>query len=96
MARTPYTPSNTEKALADLAGAFVALDAGWRVTYINPTAQELVHVVASDVLEGSASEVFPALTGSGVQRACEAARATGAGQCVEGYAPRIDRWFIAR
>lgn len=72
--------------------AFLGLDDGWRVTYLNSRAERLLDVDEADVLDAVAWDAIPCLTGpfeDEIQSAKRSQNVTG----FEFEHPDGDRWF---
>jgi PAS domain S-box-containing protein len=80
--------------LESVTDGFVALDAGWRVTYLNRAAEELLAAPRRDVL-GTVAWDHPGLGGGELEAACRAAAARRQPVRIEvAYAPR-SAWLEA-
>ena len=83
------------RALEHMADAFLAVDAGWRVTFLNQHAETLVGT-GQDAVGQTLWEVWPALTAAGHGTAVRAAMTSGTAGVVSFYVSSTDRWFQLR
>ncbi len=83
--------------LERMTDALFAVDAGWRLTYLNSAAARLLSGEPREALLGQLLwEVFPDAAESNLPHHCEQARATGAMvACTTYLAPR-NRWYAVR
>jgi PAS domain S-box-containing protein len=84
------------RALEHLADAFVAVDAGWRVTFVNRHAATLLGVDPEAAPGRLLWDVWPALAAAGYDRAFLAALASGEPGLVSMYVVEAERWLQLR
>jgi PAS domain S-box-containing protein len=95
-ARAEEVADRLTTALESMTDAFYLLDTGWRFTYINRQAQQLLEVDA-DVLGRIVWDAFPTTVDSDLHDAYQQAVATGEPVDLEAYHyPPLDRWFKVR
>lgn len=83
------------RTLEHMADAFLAVDAGWRVTFLNRNAEMLVGT-GQDAVGRTLWEVWPDLAASGHDAAFREAVRSGTASIVSMYAVATDRWFQLR
>ena len=83
------------RALEHMADAFVAVDAGWRVTYLNRNAESLIGA-GPEVVGSLLWDAWPVLVGQGHDRVVRAAVETGEPQVLTTYVVATERWWQLR
>jgi len=84
------------RALENMADAFVSLDTGWRVTYINRPAAELMRVDRAVAQGQELWDVWPAMVRAGHDAAFHLAAETGAPTTFALYDVEGARWHQVR
>ncbi len=81
-----------EDILESISDAFFALDAQWRFTFVNPQAETLLNINASDV---ASKNVFEVLVGmdSWFREALEQGAHDGGRRSCEGYYSAVEKWL---
>jgi PAS domain S-box-containing protein len=79
--------------LESMSEGFIALDAGWRITYANAAAEDVTRRRREHLVGGQFWDLFRALRGSPQEAALRASAAGGAGTRIETYDAGQDRWF---
>ena len=82
--------------LTSIRDAFVALDARWRFTLVNPQAEALLGRPAAELLGRSIYEVFPGLRGGPFEAAMNSAMLDGRPAALVAQFKPLDKWFDAR
>ncbi|MGE0453270.1 MAG: PAS domain S-box protein [Vicinamibacteria bacterium] len=82
--------------LESISDAFVALDRGWRYTYVNRKAAELFGRRAEDLLGKHIWTEFPEGVGQKFYHAYQEAMSRGVVVEIEEYYPPWDRWYKNR
>lgn len=79
--------------LEGLTDAFFTIDRQSQFTYVNPSAEQLLHKSAAELLGKNLWKLYPAASDSPLHRACE--QATSARQTIEfeDYCRQYDRWL---
>ncbi|HEX8697016.1 MAG TPA: PAS domain S-box protein [Longimicrobium sp.] len=85
-----------EAILEGLGESFVALDAGWRYTYVNRHAEATLRKSRAELLGRSIWEVFPGLEGSQTGRELHRIRAEGRPGSFEVYSDVVGSWVAVR
>ena len=83
------------RALEHMADAFLAVDGSWRVTYLNRNAEGMLGTFG-DAVGRSLWDVWPALTGQGLDRVFREAARTREPQVVTTYVVATERWWQLR
>jgi PAS domain S-box-containing protein len=89
-----YIPAYAETILSSITDGFVALDADWRYTYINPRAEHLLQRSADETLGRVIWDVYPETVGSPVQSIFERVHAEQRAESVEYFSERLNAWFV--
>src|SRR5690242_13825500 len=89
-----YIPAYAETILSSITDGFVAVDADWRYTYINPPAERLLRRSAEETLGRVCWDVYPETIGTPIQSAFERARAQQRAESVEYFSERLKAWFV--
>jgi PAS domain S-box-containing protein len=89
-----YIPAYAETILSSITDGFVAVDAAWRYTYINPRAEHLLQCSAQETLGRLIWDVYPETVGPPVQSILERARAEQRAESVEYFSERLKAWFL--
>jgi PAS domain S-box-containing protein len=84
------------RALEHMADAFVSLDTGWRVTYVNRPAAELMRVDRRTARGQQLWDLWPALVRAGHDAAFHLAAETGEPTTFPMYDVEGDRWHQVR
>ncbi len=93
-ARTTVLAERLTATLEAIADACYALDDGWRFTFLNASAEQLVERTADELLGRCVWDEFPEAAGTEVEEAYRRARATGQPVRLERYwFPPLRRWF---
>jgi len=74
-------------ALESLAVGYLALDADWRIAYVNAEAERITGTPRADLLGATLWEAFPATVGTVFEEHYRRARATGRPEVFEAYYP---------
>src|SRR3954447_1405298 len=88
-----YLPATAETILSSITDGFVALDADWRYTYINPQAELILRRSAAETLGRIVWDLYPETVGTTVQWQFERARANQHKETFEFYNERLKIWF---
>ena len=83
-------------ALDGIADAFYAVDADWRIVYVNRRAAELAGARPEALLGAVLWERFPELIGSEQERRLRQAMTSGGAVDYEIFSPVAGRWFAVR
>lgn len=81
------------EVLENMHDAFFILDAEWRLTYLNPQAERLVGLRATDLLGRDLWEAFPDLRGSSWESRYREAMREQKHVCHEDYYTGLNTWF---
>ena len=84
------------RALEHMADAFVSVDTGWRVTYVNRPAADLMRVERQTAPGQLLWDLWPAMVNSGYDRAFYQAIETGEPATFPLYDVESDRWHQLR
>lgn len=87
------TPSDV---LARVSDGFFAVDAGWRVTYINRAGEDILGVTADELVGDVLWESFPDAVGTEFYDAYHRAVETGESVTFESYFEPFESWFEVR
>lgn len=79
-----------------ITDAFFALDTGWRFTYLNERAEELLDRRAGELVGANVWEEFSDVVGTTFEEECRQAAATGQPVSFEGHYAPLDSWFHVR
>ncbi len=82
--------------LEKMADAFMALDAGWHITYVNRKGAAIFHCTPEDLTGKHLWTEFPGTQGHAFQQACYRAVAENRPLTLEEYAGEPDIWFENR
>ncbi|GEM_PF-5362560 len=82
--------------LESVTDAFLALDQKWRVTYMNPKAEQLLRKKRSDLIGRIYWDVFPDIVDTVSYRELHRAVAENITVKFEQFYPPLDTWFEAR
>lgn len=74
---SPIARLGIEQAVDSMTDAFVLLDRHFRITYVNPSAERLVHARAEVLIGQSHWEAWPITLGTEIERRYRAAMASG-------------------
>jgi PAS domain S-box-containing protein len=85
------------RALEHMADAFVAVDAGWRVSYLNRNAEALLGNLGQGDIRGQLLwEAWPELTARGLDQVFRAAVRTREPQVATTFVAATERWWQLR
>ena len=79
--------------LESITDAFLAVDAEWRLTYVNGQAERTVRMRREDLIGRSLWELFPGLLGSIFEEPYRKAMAERTPRRIEGFYQPLDGWF---
>ena len=81
------------EVLESITDAFLALDTGWRYTYVNGEAERLLQRQRDDLLGCSIWEEYPASIGGVFHQECHRAMAEHVPVTFEHYSATVGKWF---
>lgn len=84
------------RTLEHMADAFLSVDAGWRVTYVNRPAADLMRIDHGSAPGKLLWDLWPALTTAGYDRAMRLAYETGEPETFAMYDVDSERWHQLR
>lgn len=84
------------KILDRMSEGFVVVDSGWKLTYLNQRAVDMLQKGRDDLTGENFWTLFPDEPGDVVRRSCERALAKGRMWDFEKYYPGFGRWFEMR
>ena len=90
---TPSTIESLDQPLERISDGFLAVDDGWRVTYLNGTAAELLSASREGLLGATLTEELPGFAGSGFHEACRDALASGTETAFKQRYEPLGQWF---
>jgi len=85
-----------EGILASISDGFLALDAGYRFTYVNAAAERLMRRSAQELLGKVYWEVYPTMLGTHIETSFSKAIDERIGSDFESFHPPTRRWFHIR
>ena len=93
MDRPPAAAHSVVDYLEGLMEGFVAYDAGWRMTYMNGSAERILSRSRADVLGQTWQQAFPHAVGNPVDLMYRRVMANRAAERMEYYYPHYQRWL---
>ncbi len=83
--------------LESFTDAFFTVDRGWRMTYVNRHAEQVLRRTREELLGEDLWETFPEVTASVIEEVYRRAMRTGVSEVIEGYYwEPFDRWLSIR
>ena len=92
----PAWRARVTEALSAITDAVYLLDGKDRFTWVNPAAERLLALPATDLVDRRVWDVFPDLVGTELETAYRRARETREPQEVEVFSGPLDRWLGGR
>lgn len=81
------------QTLDHISDGFYLLDRDWKVVFLNPEAERLLHRPRDSLLGRSFWQEFPDTVGSDFERSCRKAMEQGCHVRFDARAPRLQAWF---
>lgn len=94
-ARTEALAHQLTTTMESITDAIATIDRSWRITYLNPRAEELLGATSHEVAGSPLSELYPDSLGSGFDRAYRRAMGQGTTEVVVDWFPPAQRWIEA-